>query len=448
MFEDLHEIQTALVYYEQGTEILRTKQVRNSSAYEPRPGLGNKEYTGSFGAPVSVDLYRGRVSELKALLDRPQAASHPELFVLLAMNAGNMYLYQNQYEQAERYYNQALATVRDVRDQLSEQEVLTNLAWSAIKQHKLRDAQRRLEGAFSPAPSIPGTTQLRRAVLALGVNQREQGAYTEAITNLEHAIALYRAAGDNQGTGRALAHLATAFLQQGDTDKAKPVYLEALGLNETLHDQEIAWHANGGLAKTYDRLGEYTKALHYYRTYWEVALKTGLSFQTDPGRTSYLEAHDKTFEDYARVAVNAAALSGDYGSARQVIEQCRDRMLMSLESSLRKFDRGFRGIPIPGHLPASYVLGDATAYEQRCGWTHIVANALFGFRADCYPDSEQGAIEINRSRLQLRSDQKIQKVTYLLDSEKFSCWHRRSMPRSSWDERRQARPSSCGREYS
>jgi CHAT domain-containing protein/tetratricopeptide (TPR) repeat protein len=377
--EDKYDFQKALLHYERGVQILDAKHAGASGESSGRELSGEKGYAESYGAAISVDLYRGRITDLTSLLAKPPIESHQELCVLLFMNTGNMYLKQAQYQQAEGYYKKALGIVQNFPVQSFKQELLANLAWSAIKQHRMDDAQQKLDTALSVPMNPAETTNIRRAVLALGAYYREEHNFAKAVRELERALVLYKDANDIQGTGRATAHLATTYLQMGELGSAKSGYLKALMMNESLQDQEIAWHANGGLAKTFDQMNDYEQALRHYRAYWEVVDKIGKSLQTDPGRVSFLEEHGKMLDDYARVAIKSAALNGDYASARQVLERRRGRTLELLRSSLGLLRNR---VPIPGHLPALYALGASDAFERRCG-APIMANESILHRRGC-----------------------------------------------------------------
>ena len=69
---------------------------------------GEKAYTPAGGAPIGTDLYRGEIENMGERLRQSPQSLEGELAIALTMNAGNMYLAQNQYPQAKALYEKAL----------------------------------------------------------------------------------------------------------------------------------------------------------------------------------------------------------------------------------------------------------------------------------------------------------------------------------------------------
>lgn len=351
VYEGAARYQTALGHYERALRIISNRSVQGEAEEitQVLQQLQSQEkgFLGNTGPPVSVDLYRGNIDDLEALLDRPE--SQRILQVVSMLNAANMYLHQNQFRQADELYRRGLAMLGQ-NDWLLRRKLYANLAWSAIKRQRLDEADARLAQALADTAQSP-PVELRRALLALGVRLRQQDRLPEAIVHLEKALDLYRMANDDLGRCRALAHLATAHLEANQPERAEGYYLQALRLNERVGDKETRWHARGGLARLYHRSGKIEQAVRYYQAYLDTVERIGSDFATDQGKVSFLEDHDQTFEDYVRATIGLAKKNQNYALVRQAIERVRARAMRSLQISRQQLPQRRAG-----QLPAAYVL--------------------------------------------------------------------------------------------
>lgn len=305
------------------------------------------------GTPGGLDVYRGEIAALDLLVGEDDEIASRELAIVLAINAGNLYLLQDQHQQAELYYTQALGQVRSTDQHLLEARILANLAWNAIRQGHYAEASALLREALEDTPP-ESRVALRRAVLAVAVNEREQGQYQEAVEDLTAALELYRSVDDNRGLAVALSHLGTAQFQSGQLEQARLAYAEALSVNEEVDERTIRLHANGGLARTYQALGDAEKAEEHYDRYFKSLGHFSNSWKTDQGRVAIFEDQQAVFEAYVTAALEAAVKTGDFAVARRAAERGRARVLPTLMKSRANDPR-----PEPGRITATpFLYGD------------------------------------------------------------------------------------------
>jgi len=352
LLERSERYQEALRQYEFGLGSLQTKQAGQLAApvgeiISQLRGM-EKIYRGGRGAPVSADLYRGEIADLRKLLRQDKANAHQELAILLMINTGNMYLQQYQFRQADSLYAQALRVARAPQTRWR-QQLWANLAWSAIKNRQFEQAGVWLDSVLLNMPVSSPPVELRRALLAVGVTWREQGSYNKAVGYLQHALSLYKTANDARGECRAWAHLATTYLYANDLRNAEKNYLTALQLNQNVQDDETGWHANGGLAKCYHRLGELEQAARYYERYLKRVEQIGESWGTDQGKITILQNHEEIFQDYVEVALEVAEKKRNFALARNAIERIRGRALSDLQAFQQQQSQ-----EQAGHLPVGY----------------------------------------------------------------------------------------------
>jgi CHAT domain-containing protein len=348
--EAASEYQKALGRYETALRILDTRDAGHdakSLLESTTLRLGSKSYQPSYGPPVSTDLYRGEIPHLVQLLSSSTAVE--TLRAILLTNAGNMYLNQNQFKPAEDLYQRAVNLVHG-NDPLFERKILVNLAWSSIKRGD-PNADQRLAKVMLNVPSSPPPVEFRKAILAVGVRLREKKQYADAIKRIQQAVALYKAAHDETGYTRALAHLGTAYLEAGELRSAERSYTATLDANQVVKDSETEWHAQAGLAKCYDLLGNAPEALRHYRSYLDAISWIASDFTTDQGQISFFEQHEEVFEEFARLALRADRAPGFSGEARDAIEHVRAKGFEQLLTSRTG------SAPVqPGRLTVNFVL--------------------------------------------------------------------------------------------
>jgi tetratricopeptide (TPR) repeat protein len=355
-YETQGDNQFALRQYENGLQALtgsgRTAAVSVEELLIRIEGSA-KGIPSSTGTSGAMDLYRGDVGDIEAWFGEFPETRAGTMSLALTTNAGNMYLLQSQHAQAKDYFQQALNTAQLLDDQLAIVGISSNLAWNAIRNERYEDAKTHLDRALQNAPA-DHRTALRRALLAVGVNTREQRRPDAALSSIQESIDLYREAGDRNGLAGALAHLGTTYHVLENYPAAEIAYLEAGFLNRSRGDNAIARHINGGLALTYHAMGDLERAQHRYEMYF-IALDEFLtSFGTDEGRVGILENQQALFRDFVDVALQVAQDSGDYTVARRAAERGRAPVLPDLM-------RSKQGAPQrqPGFVPAGqFLLGE------------------------------------------------------------------------------------------
>ena len=351
--EQMGKYQEALASFEKGVKVLENKGA-SSDALLIKEALRHlqgdaKMYVGGTGRPISADVYRGEMENFSSWLAQPPAQAEPQLVVMLMMNVANVYLLENQYDIADTRYKAALRLARRYKIPRREQQILTNLAWSAVKSKRYEEAEARLDSVMAASTTGVPAVELRRAFLAVGVNLREQKKIPAALAKLGHALKLYNTAGDNLGRGRALTHLAATYLQIGDFAKAQTYFQEALQAN-TAVDNEINWQAHVGLAQCQQQAGNFSQALQHYEAYVEIVQKIGESYRTDEGKISIFEDHAANFAAYVETAL--ANANGRYERVRQAIERLRARTLENLQWTRMQAPPRQAGA-VPAHLVLS-----------------------------------------------------------------------------------------------
>ncbi len=366
MLEQARRYQDALSWYEAGLDGLAAGEAElavDVSELLDTIRRFEKGYAGDEAeSPGSLDLYRGR-ADSRRLASMPETEAATALAAALAINAGNMYMLQSQMAPADAYYRQAMASADRSGDRLVEAEARSNLAWSAIRAGRHDDAAALLTQTLTLFAGTEERTELRKAVLAVGVNAREAGELDEAESHLRAAIDLYREAGDDTGRGRALAHLGSTLLLEEEFEAARDAYLAALAIADPLAeqyadehagkhaDEEILRHAHGGLARTYQGMGETQAAVDEYGRYFDLLGVFLTRWSTDQGRVGIIQNQEGMLDGYAAVASDLARKTGDFAPLREATQKIRGSALACLIQSRQQ--RDYRP---PGHVDGGQLL--------------------------------------------------------------------------------------------
>jgi CHAT domain-containing protein/tetratricopeptide (TPR) repeat protein len=380
--ERSRQFQKALVYFTEGLQILLHRQVADLPALEVEMNL--KEYVGDAEGRYSRDLCHAEMPPLAELFALPDEKVERILFVSLRVNAGNMYLKQNQVTLGVALYREALTSAKQLPSSLAIQQIYTNLAWAALAGNHLSEAAKLLGSALVEQSPV-SVFELRKAFFVAGVVSKEQGHIQQAIQGLEQARILYEQAKDDEGTAKVLAHLATAYAEARNVSKAVETYQAAIDLNESIKDDELASHAYAGIAKAYTDLKNYHEALHYYELYWQAVQRVGEEFTTDQGSVSYLEGQRRALEDYVSLAMKVADETGNYVYARRLVEDVRGW-------SLKKLGQPKSTPQKSGSLSISFLTQQAFGWDlQECG-RFLINARVDPDRKDCHIERDSSEV--------------------------------------------------------
>ena len=333
LYESQQSYQQALRHYESAITFLSEQQNTDAIRAHAEQALARlrsleKIYRDPGSDPVSDDLYRGVIESPQALLNDTDGAR--KLLVSALTNAANLYLQQRQFRQADTLYEKAHALL-DGNNPSLQRQLRTNQAWSALKQGDFGRADALLQSVLAESGQHQSVVELRRALLALGVNQSARGNLDAALTTLNNALPLYQAAGDEAGLAKTLAHLADTYLQLGDEQKARARYATALPLAEAPGREPTRMQVHRGLAQLYRQDGDDRAAADHYQAYFKIVGIVARRFGTDQGRVSILESHNAMLDSYIQILLKLAQKDSHYSRVRAVIESLREQSLNALQ---------------------------------------------------------------------------------------------------------------------
>lgn len=233
-------------------------------------------------------------------------------------------------QDAEAWGERAVRAAERTSDAMSRSMAYATLGNVRSYQGRYRESRdwnaRRVE-VWRESGSRP--EELARSLNNLAIDLRHLGRYDEAAAALEEALKLYRAAGNEAGTGPVLSNLSNVRSQAGDEHEALRLKLEALAVAERSGSSAGMGLALNDLGEMYRSSGDFSRAAECHerslaihredrRAYGEARALAGLArLELDRDRPAEAAA-------FARSAL-ALADAGDLGK-----EQASLRGLLAL----------------------------------------------------------------------------------------------------------------------
>jgi len=226
-----------------------------------------------------ADKYRNKAQELKKTRQYLKAAQmyvkateiekegpNPNLSNLsLALNeAGYCYDLAGRYDQAIKYYKEALAIDKKLG---REQDVAIRLNSIGLV-YNARGQYDQAIKYYEEALAIDKRLGSKRIAIRLnniGMVYKERGQYDKAIKYFEEALAIDKRLGSERGVAIILSNIGLVYSAWGQYDQAVKYYKEALEIDQRLGNEGgIATRFNN-IGMVYKDWGQYDQAIKYFK---------------------------------------------------------------------------------------------------------------------------------------------------------------------------------------
>lgn len=235
--------------------------------------LGNQVAEASF--LNNIGILRTELGQypqaLEAFLEAYQLYSHeghsPRNRAGNLASIGNLYMEMGDFDQADRYYELALAETRRIQERFIELQVLQLIAELAFKRSDYSKA-REIHRNVAVASRELGLERILLASLeGLAKTQMALGEPQIAIQTLLEVLELARSKGWRTTILDVLLSLGEASVELGELLEAQKYALEALELAHQAERKRSAFLAHQLLAKVHRAGGEYVQAIEHLEEY-------------------------------------------------------------------------------------------------------------------------------------------------------------------------------------
>ena len=236
---------------------------------------------------------------------------------------GDVYFEIGQYEDAQNYYQKALAVRQSVGDKMGMLRTLNNLGRVKRELGAFPEALKLYQQALDWVNSL-GDENSRVLVLNnLGLVALDMGLKNQALDYLEQALSATR----NYVAGRvqALNNLGLYYRQQGEYDKAIAYYQEAIGWAKKNGDRVGEAKALSGLGETQLELKKNSEAIQSLQASAEL-FESLRPLLRDEEKISLFETQSATYRTWQAALIE----QGDYTTSLTVSERGRARAFVEL----------------------------------------------------------------------------------------------------------------------
>jgi len=179
-------------------------------------------------------------------------------------NLGTAYHSIGQAQKAIGYYEQALASAREMENRQAEDTWLGNLGSAYAELGQTARAIEYYEQALAIDREIGDRRGEGSDLNNLGLAYAALGQTARAIEYYEQALAIAHEIGNRRGEGSVLGKLGNAYAELGDTARAIEYCEQALAIRREIGDRRGEGADLGNLGNAYAELGETARAIEYY----------------------------------------------------------------------------------------------------------------------------------------------------------------------------------------
>ena len=245
-------------------------QLCQASQHEQAYGLLKREHIFSdlrhwWKNSVLLDLY-----QMLLPLDKWHPTTLQELDIY--NNLGRVYSELGQKREAKKYFQQALRSASDMKDQGS---ILNDLGSVCSSLGEKEEAQRYLEQALQISREIGDRKRESSVLTNLGLLYDELGKKEEAQKFLEQALQISREIGDHWEKGKILSDLGLVHVAMGKKDEGLRSYEQALSICKETGNRRAEVSVLTHYGQLYDELGKKEEAQKFLEQALQISREIG-----------------------------------------------------------------------------------------------------------------------------------------------------------------------------
>ena len=203
------------------------------------------------------DFYYQALATFQEIGDRRATAAALHQLGITAQERGD-------YEQANDFYYQALATFQEIGDRRATAAALHQLGITAQERGDYEQANDFYYQALATFQEIGDRRATAAALHQLGITAQERGDYEQANDFYYQALATFQEIGDRRATAAALHQLGIIAQERGDFEQANEFYYQALATFQEIGDRRATAAALHQLGIIAQERGDFEQANEFY----------------------------------------------------------------------------------------------------------------------------------------------------------------------------------------
>ncbi len=268
------------------------------------------------------DFSEAKEWSMKALKSCEQNIGPVKVLADSLRQLGNIAYSQNQYQEAQQYYEEALKHAQTIGNLTGVSAAINNLGSVAVRLGKYTQARQFIEQGLEIKQQIGDDWGIVLALNNLGVMADDEGDYETARNYYAEALTLGTKLGSKSRIGRIYHNLASTLIHTGQFEEAQENLLEALSIRENINDREGTCRSLETFSLYHFLQGNKEQALEFANKSLEIARQLGnraiLAYALlNLGNAMYMrEEYSKAYDLYQE----AYTLRQDMGETHLAIE--------------------------------------------------------------------------------------------------------------------------------
>lgn len=211
---------------------------------------------------IADDLLAASPADLERLLENPDNVSLQVLHAL--QNRGSRLAMGQQFIEAQRVLEVALAAARAAHDKENEGSTLQNLANALYFQRDFDKAAEYYQQRLAIGRDMQDDESIVSALLGIATTQYARGDYTPALTAYSDALAMLEKTGPLATIASTLISVGNVRFVQAEYDASAASYRRAIALLEGGANTGAVSMARSGLGRVFTAQGDLAAALQMY----------------------------------------------------------------------------------------------------------------------------------------------------------------------------------------
>lgn len=197
-------------------------------------------------------------------------------------NIGTLYNDQGNYPLALKYYNKSLTINKDLGDSLEMAKSFNNIGIIYKDRNDFDNAINYYKKSLSISKSNNNQKAIAQTTMNIGIVYTNKKDYQKAIPILKEALIIFKKIHNKKLTSSCLNNLGDAYLELKEYNTALNYYTEAKIINEEIGFQLSECNSLLGIATVFTKQGNYNDALGYALRSKKISEDLGLlTFQRD-----------------------------------------------------------------------------------------------------------------------------------------------------------------------
>jgi len=290
-----------------------------------------------------IKMYLDQAHEILTKIDYPNGR------ITIYNHTGTLYLVQNKYDQALKYYKKSSEAAMAVNDQPRMSVALSNCGRASSGQGNFDQALEYYNQSLSIDREVGNKKSEALNLGNIGVLYHQRGAYDEALEAYQQALEIGRSIGSKLIQSNYIGNLALIYQIKGERDRALASYKELHDISNQMGFPRGQIGSLINIGSWYLEYANFNKAISYYEQALEVIRKYGFKDQEPQGMLNIglvlhyqgkldqardfleravklaIEANSKPSEDYARRYLGFVLIDqGDLDEAEEQFHLAND----------------------------------------------------------------------------------------------------------------------------